>query len=69
MSYWLNARKRRIETVIEPEADKETQSPLQRDAYMDVGSRAMQEQLPRGLGDDCRDAGGRATQGAVAEGI
>jgi hypothetical protein len=26
------------------------------------------EQLPRGLGDDCKDAGGRATQGAVAEG-
>jgi len=26
------------------------------------------EQLPRGLGDDCMDAGGRATQGAVAEG-
>jgi len=25
-------------------------TPLLLDAYMDVGSRAMQEQLPRGLG-------------------
>jgi hypothetical protein len=26
-------------------------NPLQRDAYRDVGSRATQEQLPRGLGE------------------
>ncbi|MDP1664936.1 MAG: hypothetical protein Q8L79_07385 [Methylobacter sp.] len=40
ISYWLNTRKWRIGAVMEPEVGKETQSPLQRDAYMDVGSRA-----------------------------
>ena len=32
------------------------------------GNRAKQVQLPGGLGDEGMDAGGRATQGAVAEG-
>jgi len=32
------------------------------------GNRAKQAQLPGGLGDEGLDAGGRATQGAVAEG-